>query len=128
MNTTCEKVFVLPLEVLSIIKDFLFDYKKPFSKYVLPIIKQNYPTTIFRTEIKTKYSYAVRTGKNIWEIMYNVPKYEKMSRKKIRNLGLNNKYVFGVDRTIHTIDRNYFLTKERRYIYVNRNTDEEDIY
>jgi len=115
MTSPCEKVFVFPFEILSIIKDFLFNYKKSFSKYILPIIKQNYPTNIYTFGPKSSAREVYRTKKCMYEIIYDVPRYEKMSREKIRSLRLNNYWDrFGTHR---------YLIKERQYIYVKKNTD-----
>tara|TARA_B110000967_G_scaffold204498_2_gene247115 strand:+ start:1285 stop:1629 length:345 start_codon:yes stop_codon:yes gene_type:complete len=104
----CGREFIFPLEILSIIKNFLFDYKISFSK-VLFCIKKNYPTEIYSTGPR---SLAIdiwqNEGVGVWEIIYYVPRYMKMNKQLIRKLGLND---VGPDK--------YNQTKEHRYFYDN---------
>jgi|SaaInlStandDraft_1057018.scaffolds.fasta_scaffold58580_2 hypothetical protein len=86
----CERVFVFPIEILSIIKDYLFDYKIPFSKNVLSFIKQNYPTKIYSERPRTSGIEIWHTGKGVWEVTYDVPRYMKMEKQIVYKLGLND--------------------------------------
>ena len=56
------RAFIFPLEILSIIKDYLFDYRKTFTKKVLPFVKQNYPIKLYCLGPKTNAIEVMDSG------------------------------------------------------------------
>ena len=64
------RTFILPIVILSHIKDYLFDYRKTFTKKILPQITRNYSTKIERILPRTTAIEVMNTGKIMFRIEY----------------------------------------------------------
>jgi hypothetical protein len=73
INTHMSIVFIFPTEILAHIKDYLFDYRKTFTKKILPQITPFYSTKIERILPRTSAIEVMNTGKIMFRIEYIIP-------------------------------------------------------
>jgi hypothetical protein len=67
------RIFILPIVLLAHIKDYLFDYKKTFTKTILPQIIRYYPNRLHRILPRTSAIEVMNTGKIMFRIDYIIP-------------------------------------------------------
>ena len=92
------RAFIFPLEILSIIKDYLFDYRKTFTKKVLPFVKQNYPIKLYCLGPKTNAIEVMDSGNCMFIMYYVTPKQIKFSN--FYNLEcMEKRYVYDLNNT-----------------------------
>jgi len=89
-------VFIFPLEILSIIKDYLFDYRKTFTKRVLPFVKQNYPIKLYGVGPITSGPEVMTSGNCLYRMYYITPKQIKASNFYVLGC-MEKRYVYNLN-------------------------------
>ena len=89
-------VFIFPLEILSIIKDYLFDYRKTFTKTVLSLVKQNYPIKLYGMGPITSGIEAMNSGNCLYRMYYITPKQIKASNFYVLEC-MEKRYVYNLN-------------------------------
>jgi hypothetical protein len=91
-------MYIFPLELLSIIKDYLFDYRKTFTKNVLPFIKQNYPIKLYSIGPITSALEVMNSRKCLYKMYYVTPKQIKFSNFYVME-DMEKRYTYNLNNT-----------------------------
>ena len=89
------RIFIFPLEILSIIKDYLFDYRTTFTKHVLPFVNQNYPVQLYCLGPKTSGVEVMNTGNCMYRLYYLTTK--QIKSKNFRLGCMEKRYVYSLN-------------------------------